>query len=136
MRAKPTPSNGCPDGAPEVPFGDEVADAICYNIGVPRSQCPDRLEVMHRVERKHSISEAQRRKQYLAETARIENQPTAIEPLQRRNRSSRVAMLAATVIFKDHRTVFRDHSSRRRRRARLLVVPKGNWWPGVTAKPS
>ena len=62
------PSKGCPDGAPEVPFGDEVADRdLLQHRRVPRSQCPDRLEVMHRVERKHSISQAERRKQYVAE---------------------------------------------------------------------
>jgi hypothetical protein len=30
------PSKGCPDGAPEVPFGDEVADPIRCNIGACR----------------------------------------------------------------------------------------------------
>jgi hypothetical protein len=88
----------------EVSLGDEVAQhRLIEQRRVTPRHGDRRREVRHEVLRDDQISEPQRREEHFVERAEKEHLPAGVEPLQRRNRTSRVAVFAVVVVFENQR---------------------------------
>src|ERR1035438_7718342 len=90
-----------PEMSPEVSFGDEIAKYGLFKqrcVAARHRDCCG--HVIHHVGRNHQVPQPQRREENFAEASREEHQPAAVESLQSRHWTSRIAILTVVIVFK------------------------------------